>query len=53
MIIWIVSGQQREQVAWALISNDYEVKQIEKPDDDYPYTRKNYGLEFHSIKGEL
>jgi len=45
-VIWIESGKQREDVAWALISNGYEVKQIERPNKDWPESSKDYGLEY-------
>jgi hypothetical protein len=46
MKLWVESGLQREQVAWALITNGYTVKQITRPDKEYPYTRVNHGLEY-------
>jgi hypothetical protein len=46
--LWIQSGEQRKDVAWALIANGYTVKQITRTNKNWLTIGTEYGLAYEA-----
>jgi hypothetical protein len=51
--IWIESEKQREEVTWALVSNGYEVRQVEHPNKDWPKLLKIMALNIKKLSRRI
>jgi len=48
MILWINDKIERDAVVCALFNNGYAIRKIKRPNEKYPITMADYGIEIIS-----